>query len=182
MNVLVYFYYSHKISLGYGPSGISVVGNVIYALGFNVNRLYKITLDSNDALVNQVILASSGLGMPVSIYVVGSQILVTCYSSHNVKMYDLDGNVIFTHGSGGSGTGQLNMAYGAHIDKWGRSYISDRGNNRIAVVSEDGTHMRYLVTSAEGLTGGPVGLVIEGNIMYVATASSPYRFYKFMIQ
>ena len=121
-------------------------------------------MDENDQGISGVVLASSGMSMPVTVDVLGHQLIVACYGSHNVRMYDLNGNLQFNYG----GSGVMNKAYGSHIDQWGRSIVSDRDNNRIIVLSADGNHIKDLL---QGFTSGPIGLKVMDNFIYVASYS-----------
>lgn len=72
---------------------------------------------------------------------------------------------ILQWGSEGSGNGQFSSPFGIAIDRSGSVYITDSGNNRIQVFTEDGEFVRAWGTegTGDGEFRDPRGVAVDGN-------------------
>lgn len=72
-------------------------------------------------------------------------------------------------GSGGSGNGEFNYAFGIDLGLDNKLYVADRGNHRIQVLDKNGTYVRSFGGNgtAPGLFNEPMGITVlrNGNIV-----------------
>jgi len=60
-------------------------------------------------------------------------LFITDPDNHRVNGYALDGGLVVSFGSEGSGNGQFRTPVGIAIDRNGRIYVADAGNHRIQI-------------------------------------------------
>lgn len=63
------------------------------------------------------------------------------YTNTRVVKYSADGDYLLEWGRPGTGPGEFNTVHGIAIDEKRRVYVADRGNSRIQVFDENGTHL-----------------------------------------
>ncbi len=88
------------------------------------------------------------------------RILVADSELHRIQAFDDDGNLLTAYGSLGSGAGQFSNPQGLAVDRLGRVIVADQGNNRLVMLSFDGTEFSYLDTFEAGFNA-PSGLVVD---------------------
>ena len=108
---------------------------------------------------------------PTGIAIRGDVLYIIEESNHRVQKISTSGKFISKFGSCGSGNGQLSTPRGICLDRNGRVYVSEYGNNRVSVFEADGT-FAYHIT---GNLNNPWGLTFDpsGNL-HVANYSSNY--------
>ena len=71
----------------------------------------------------------------------GSMLVADGLRNSRVAKFDKDGKFIMQWGTRGSGPGQFSGLHGIDADRNGRVYVADRGNQRIQVFDQNGTHL-----------------------------------------
>jgi len=85
-----------------------------------------------------------------------------------ILKYNSEGKFITSWGTGGYAPGELRTPHGIDIDKRGRVFIADRGNNRLQLFTQDG---EYLASWTQ--FGKPSGVFFDENDMiYVSDSES----------
>jgi regulation of enolase protein 1 (concanavalin A-like superfamily) len=82
--------------------------------------------------------------------------------NHRIQVFDAEGNFVSTYGSYGSGSGKFNNPQGLAVDSSGNVIIADKGNNRLQVLSFDGTNFGFIRSVAAGFNG-PTGVAAYGS-------------------
>lgn len=106
----------------------------------------------------------------VAVNVNGTRIAVSCYLSHSVHVFTDDQSQVFTFGTGtnGTSTNELNHPHGIVFDDENRLYIADRNNERIVVLSPNGSFLRSFPSlTSTGDEIQPVGLALSDTKLYV---------------
>ena len=95
-------------------------------------------------------------------------VFVSEYSGCRFQKMTKEGQFLSTFGSQGSLNGQLSQPWGCAIDKHGKVYIAEEGNNRVQVFNPDGTFSRII--GGGGRTPQPKAVAMDpdGNV-HVAT-------------
>jgi DNA-binding beta-propeller fold protein YncE len=88
------------------------------------------------------------------------RILVADSELHRIQAFDDEGNLLSAYGGLGSGAGQFNTPQGLVVDSGGRVVVADQGNNRLVVLSFDGTEFSYSDSFDAGLND-PSGLAVD---------------------
>jgi hypothetical protein len=88
------------------------------------------------------------------------RILVADSELHRIQAFDDEGNLLSAYGSPGSDVGQFNTPQGLAVDSNGRVIVADQGNNRLVVLSYDGTEFGYLGSFDAGFSG-PTGVAVD---------------------
>ncbi len=83
--------------------------------------------------------------------------------NHRVSVWDLDGKFLFTFGSKGTGTNQLNNPESAKFTSDGLMYVADLKNDRIRVFDKDGKFVKGWGKSGtgDGEFKAPAGIGID---------------------
>jgi sugar lactone lactonase YvrE len=83
---------------------------------------------------------------------------------HSIRVTDYAGSLdgLFDIGSFGAGPGQFDDPAGVAVDDQSRIYVADRGNNRVQVLTADGTPLAQLggFGSTPGQFNGPEGIAV----------------------
>ena len=78
------------------------------------------------------------MSYPFGICITHNRVLVTQRTGYCVNMYGLDGKLIKSVGSKGSGDAQFNKPYGLSVsDRTHNIYVCDWSNNRVQIFTED---------------------------------------------
>lgn len=156
------------------PSGIArdTQNNIYFndALG---NRV--LSCNSSGTLVKNLPLPLSGVAgvveSPMGLAYASSYIWSIEAQSNLVRKLDLNGNVVKSWGSQGTGNGLFNNPMGVGLDSSGNVYVSDYGNNRIQKFNSSGTYVSKWGTAGTGNSQfqGPSGLCLNSsNYVFVA--------------
>lgn len=103
-------------------------------------------------------------------------LFVLDYKSHNIKVFDSDGNYVRTIGKQGQGPGELNTPGGLQILPDGTLLVEDTLNRRLSYFKPDGTFIKNvsiadrtsLITLVVSESGSYLGreLIIEDNKLF----------------
>ena len=90
--------------------------------------------------------------MPAGIAVndAGEIFIADGYANARVHKFTPDGKLIMSWGDPGSGDGQFNLPHGVWIDRRGRVLVSDRENDRVQVLTQNGEHITTWPTELIG--------------------------------
>ena len=117
------------------PRGIAVhykTGNIYIADMFN-HRVQVFTCNGD-----YLFMFNEKMNYPVGICITHNRVLVTQCSGHCITMYELEGKLIKSVGSKGSGEAQFNSPHGLAVsDRTNNVYVCDYVNNRIQIFTED---------------------------------------------
>ena len=102
---------------------------------------------------------------PIGIALQGDVMYVADTWNNRIQKLTLSGTFISKFGSKGSGDGMLSSPYGVCVDHDGRVFVSDSGNSRVSIFSEDGSFLYHIGDSSNKL-GHPWGLAFDpsGNL------------------
>ena len=118
-----------------GPRGIAVhykTGN-IYIADVNNHRVQVFTCNGD-----YLFMFDEKMNKPLGICITHNRVLVTQFSGDCINMYELEGKLIKSVGSEGSGEAQFNYPYGLSVsDRTNNIYVCDRNNNRVQILTED---------------------------------------------
>lgn len=84
---------------------------------------------------------------------------VTDPLNHNVQIRKLSGEIVGIFGEHGDGDGQFDQPSGIHVDATGRVLVADTGNDRVQVLTVEGSELRHAFTITRQ---GPLGQQLEG--------------------
>ena len=101
------------------------------------------------------------------------RILVADSGNHRIQAFDELGNFVSAYGGPGSGPGQFQHPQGLAVDGEGRVIVADMGNNRLQVLSFDGTDWGYIRSITAGFlapTGAAAGA--DGRILVADTGNN----------
>jgi len=85
-----------------------------------------------------------------------------------VVKFDRNGRFLLEIGTTGEATGQFREPHALAMDSQGRLFVGDRGNQRIQIFDQGGTHLATWTQF-----GSPSGLYIDGNdVLYAADSDS----------
>ena len=116
---------------------------------------------------------------PMAIAIQGGVLHIVDSGKHCVRKITKLGKFISEFGSNGSGNGQLSNPRGICLDKAGRVFVSDCGNNRISVFEADGTFLYHITgNTIDGSNlNGPWGLAFDqcGNLHVADTNTSTIK-------
>lgn len=90
------------------------------------------------------------------------RILVADSGNHRIQAFDAGGNFVSAYGSYGSGSGRFNNPQGLAVDSSGNVIVADKGNNRLQVLSFDGTNFGFIRSITSGFNG-PTGVAAYGS-------------------
>lgn len=62
-----------------------------------------------------------------------NQLVVSDFHNHSIKVFDSEGNFVYSFGSSGQGNGQFNAPTGVTVDAQDNIIVADWGNSRIQV-------------------------------------------------
>lgn len=90
------------------------------------------------------------------------------YRNTRVVKFSPEGKFLFQWGTPGNGNGEFNTPHAITLDKTGRVYVADRGNDRVQVFDAKGTFVTQWKSKAMGrpyslvLIGGGLAAVVDG--------------------
>lgn len=91
--------------------------------------------------------------------------------NHRALVFDSDGDLLHTLGSGKSSGLKLKAPIGVGMSGDGKIYLADSGNNRIVIYGSDGKRLRTFKTLYKGKQVRPVDVAVSknGKRLYVTT-------------
>ena len=105
----------------------------IYIADTNNDRVQVFTCNGD-----HLFMFDGKMNLPFGICITHNRVLVTQCSGHCINMYELEGKLIKSVGSKGSGEAQFNNPFGLSVsDRTNNIYVCDYSNNRVQVLTED---------------------------------------------
>ena len=155
----------------YTPRGIAVhykTGN-IYIADLSNNRVQVFTCNGD-----YLFMFNEKMTQPVGICITHNRVLVTQYNGHCITMYELEGKLIKSVGSKGSGEAQFNCPHGLAVsDRTNNVYVCDLGNNRIQIFTED---LKFHSMLGIGVFNQPRDIKVTRDRVLVLDESNPCMF------
>jgi outer membrane protein assembly factor BamB len=122
-------------------SGISISNNTMYVTGGESNNVYMFDIVDGTTLSRQRQF-SAGIQLKTPAFVcVQGDMAISCHTDHCVNCLDSNGKTKFTFGKAGrlgSSPNQLYYPWGVTMDHNNILLISDNGNHRVSMVSDEG--------------------------------------------
>lgn len=165
--------YSHHIPVTWQPRGIDIHINTLYVCANAENAVYKINLNETNqasSIVKVIMTPSNALNGPLYLHIYNNNMAIINYYLDNLILASLNGQEIWSYG-------QLGDPHGVHVDTYGRSIVADYWNQRVQLISTNGTFIQYILPNMEGR---PMGLIIKGKTMFVSQYN-PNKLYKYDI-
>ena len=114
------------------------------------------------------------MNKPLGICITHNRVLVTQYNGHCITMYELEGKLIKSVGSKGSGEAQFNIPFGLAVsDRTNNVYVCDCSNNRIQIFTED---LKFHSMLGIGVFNQPRDIKVTRDRVLVLDASNPCMF------
>jgi DNA-binding beta-propeller fold protein YncE len=155
-----------------GPEQVAVVGNDIYVVDFNNQRIERFN-KTTGAYVSQFGSPGSGPGQlngPSGlVYNPNNGFLyVSEVGNDRVQIFSTAGIYQGQFSSPGAGNGQLNNPYTLAIDSLGNIYAADTANGRVSKFDSSGAWIRHI---AVGVVN-PLGVAVDkANVVWVTSGS-----------
>jgi DNA-binding beta-propeller fold protein YncE len=171
------------VKVGYkGRGGVAVSSQHIYVTSSQENVVYRMSLPdcTNKQVFIKNTLFKKYLNEPCFVATNDQHIAVSCYKSHQVCVFNLEGKLHFVYGGEGSGPGKLDCPYGVALDQRGRLLVCDYNNDRVSIVSPQGQHLGDIKLDQEGLEY-PSGLALnhEGQLVVACSIPKAVIIYKY---
>ena len=155
----------------YNPRGIAVhykTGN-IYIADLSNNRVQVFTCNGD-----YLFIFNEKMNKPLGICITHNRVLVTQYNGHCITMYELEGKLIKSVGSKGSGEAQFNIPFGLAVsDRTNNVYVCDCSNNRIQIFTED---LKFHSMLGIGVFDQPRDIKVTRDRVLVLDCSDPCMF------
>ena len=153
------------------PRGITVhykTGN-IYVADLSNNRVQVFTCNGD-----YLFTFNEKMSQPLGICTTHNRVLVTQYNGHCITMYELEGKLIKSVGSKGSGEAQFNYPNGLAVsDRTNNVYVCDYYNNRIQIFTED---LKFHSMLGIGVFNQPRDIKVTRDRVLVLDESNPCMF------
>ncbi len=110
-----------------------------------------------------------------------NRIYVSDVASHQIMVYDFDGNFIKRFSERGSDPGYLNFPNNLAVDKEGKIYVTDSGNFRVQIFTPEGEYVSSFGKLGDGFGSfaRPKGIALDSdsNIYVVDAAFGNYQIF-----
>ena len=143
-------------------------GNLYIADGFS--SCVKVFSCNGDYLFK----FSQKMSSPRGICISQNKVFVSQYNDHCINIYELEGKLIKSFGSEGSGEAQFNQPQGlAESDTNNIIYVCDKRNNRVQILTQE---LRYHSLLGNGLLNHPRDVKVTRDKVLVLDCSDPCLF------
>ncbi len=109
------------------------------------------------------------------------RLLAVDVRKHLLRVYNLDGEELFSFGSRGIEPGKFNFPYDVTVDSEGNIYVVDSGNFRVQIFDKDGNFLRAFgnVGTLAGQFARPKGIALDpdGHIYVVDGAFGNFQIF-----
>lgn len=105
--------------------------------------------------------APASLNRPVGLFVSGDLLYVTDIGDHDIKVFNIDGQLLKRFGGFGQREGQFSYPNGVAADKSGDIYVSDSNNGRVQVFDREGRYKFTFTSSEKRLFSLPRGIAVD---------------------
>ena len=117
---------------------------------------------------------SENMNYPVGICITHNRVLVTQFSGHCINMYELEGKLVESVCSKGSGEAQFNCPHGLAVsDRTNNVYVCDCNNNRVQIFTED---LKFHSMLGIGVFNYPRDIKVTRDRVLVLDMSDPCMF------
>ena len=164
------------------PSCVAIHENGDIYVGSADHHIY--VFDQSGHLKNTIGSKGTGDGqfsVPCSISIIKGVMYIADCNNHRIQKLTTGGEFLHKFGEEGSGQGQFKYPWGVVADSKNRVIVSDRDNNRVQVISQNGDCLLILPTSNNpfkapwGLSLDPQGNIhVSSNIVNVFTPEGTY--------
>ena len=114
------------------------------------------------------------MNKPLGICITHNRVLVTQWGGHCITMYELEGKLIESVGSKGSGEAQFNSPHGLAVsDRTNNVYVCDCCNNRVQIFTED---LKFHSMLGIGVFKYPLDVKVTRDRILVLDTSDPCMF------
>ena len=149
------------------PLCVAIHENGDIYVGSDDHHIY--VFDQGSHLKNTIGSKGSGDGQfngPFSISIIGEVMYIADFGNHRIQKLTTGGKFLHKFGKEGSGQGQFKNPWDVVVDSKNRVSVSDGGNNRVQVFSQDGEWLLTIVGTVNDPFKGPKGLSLDpqGNI------------------
>ena len=114
---------------------------------------------------------------PYSISIIGEVMYIAEFGNHRIQKLTTGGKFLHKFGKKGSGQRQFRCLRGVVVDSKNRVIVSDRGNNKVQVFSQDGDWLLTIVGTGNNSFNSPWGLSLDpqGYIHVAALVLTPSK-------
>ncbi|MBE0448161.1 MAG: SMP-30/gluconolactonase/LRE family protein [Actinobacteria bacterium] len=100
-------------------------------------------------------------GKPMAVFSANNRLYVTDILDHDIKVYNLDGELVTRFGRPGSAKGEFSYPNGIVADTAGYIYVSDSNNGRVQVFDEKGEFSHLFIVPKKNPLALPRGIAID---------------------
>ena len=144
------------------PLCVAIHENGDIYVGSGDNHIY--VFDQGGHLKNTIGSYGSGDGQfngPYSISIIGEVMYIADCNNHRIQKLTTGGKFLHKFGDKGAGQGQFMYPRGVVVDSKNRVIVSDGGNNRVQVFSQDGEWILTIVGTGNNPFKAPWGLSLD---------------------
>ena len=144
------------------PYCVAIHENGDIYVGTGDHHIY--VFDQGGHLKNTIGSEGSGNGQfdgPCSISIKGKVMYIAEFGNHRIQKLTTRGEFLHKFGKKGSGQRQLRCPRGVVVDSKNRVIVSDGGNNRVQVFSQDGDWLSTIVGTGNNPFEAPWGLSLD---------------------
>ena len=125
-------------------------------------------------VIPNLIVGVGHLSQPWGVTIHNRHVYVTESGNHRISVFTLDGQLIRTIGSQGSGPGQFNSTSAVAFapDEEGDMYVVDYENSRVQVFSANGVYQRQF---GKGHLQNPLDIIVTADRHVIVADQSNYR-------
>ena len=157
------------------PYCVAIHENGDIYVGSDDHHIY--VFDQGGHLKNTIGSMGSGDGQfygPCSISIIEEVMYIADFGNYRIQKLTTGGKFLHKFGGEGSGQGQFKYPCGVVVDSKNRVIVSDGGNNRVQVFSQDGDWLLTIDGTGNNPFKGPWGLSLDpqGNIHVAAYGSN----------
>ena len=106
----------------------------------------------------------SPMQRPMGVTVYERKVFVSDNGKREIRVFDYDGNPLYSFGGYGKEPGKFTFPYGIAADALGQIYVADTQSGKISIFSQDGQFIKYF---ADGAFQGPAGLFVFEDQLFV---------------
>jgi hypothetical protein len=152
---------------------LSVQGNTLWVA--TASKFHTYTINSDYSLIST---GQRELGYALRFAVSADRFAYVSYTPQKMtfQVYDHEGSLIFPAVDWKSirGGGLFDTA-DIIIDEVGRTLVADRKNKGVALISETGEFVKYVVSQSDGLSSEPSQMFLRGSQLFLTTNSLLYK-------
>ena len=149
------------------------------AIHYDTGNIYIADLSNHRVQVfscngNYVFMFSEKMSQPINICVYQNRVFVAQLSGHCINLYELEGELIKSVGSKGSGEAQFNFPLGIDVcDRNKNIYVCDCDNQRVQILTEE---LKYHSMLKNDLMKQPLDVKVTRDRVMVLAGSDPCMF------